>query len=48
MRWEAAPKPRLNKLLIKKIIYQKGISEEERYKKIEERDMILTENEPSI
>ena len=46
MRWEAAPKPRLTKSTYKSNYLQKGISEEERYKKIEERDFILNDNEP--
>ena len=46
MRWEAAPKPRLTASTYKKNYLPEGISKEERYKKIEDRDMILTENEP--
>jgi glycine amidinotransferase len=46
MRWESAPKPRLTKSTYKSNYLPEGISEEERYKKIEDRDMILTEQEP--
>ena len=46
MRWEAAPKPRLTKATYKSNYLPEGISEEERYKKIEERDFILNDNEP--
>lgn len=46
MRWEAAPKPRLTSSTYKKNYLPEGITIEERYKKIEDRDMILTENEP--
>mgnify|MGYP001073476327 FL=1 len=46
MRWESAPKPRLTKSTYKSNYLPEGISEEERYKKIEDRDMILTELEP--
>ena len=46
MRWEAAPKPRLTASTYKKNYLPEGITIEERYKKIEDRDMILTENEP--
>ena len=46
MRWEAAPKPRLTASTYKKNYLPEGITIEQRYKKIENRDMILTENEP--
>jgi len=46
MRWEAAPKPRLTSASYKKNYLPEGITKEERYKKIEDGDMILTENEP--
>ena len=46
MRWESAPKPRLTDSSYKSNYLPDGITEEERYKKIENRDMILTEKEP--
>ena len=46
MRWEAAPKPRLTRSSYKSNYLPDGITEIERHKKIEERDMILTEKEP--
>ena len=46
MRWESAPKPRLTESSYKSNYLPDGITEEERYKKIENRDMILTEKEP--
>ncbi len=46
MRWESAPKPRLTSKTYKANYLPKGITEEDRYKKIEDRDMILTEQEP--
>ena len=46
MRWESAPKPRLTDSSYKSNYLSDGITEEERYKKIENRDMILTEKEP--
>ena len=46
MRWESAPKPRLTSKTYKSNYLHEGITEEERYKKIEDRDMILTEQEP--
>ena len=46
MRWEAAPKPRLTSKTYKPNYLPKGISDEERYKKIEGRDFILNEDEP--
>ena len=46
MRWESAPKPRLTNQSYKSNYLPEGITEEERYKKIENRDMILTEKEP--
>ena len=46
MRWESAPKPRLTDSSYKSNYLPNGITEEERYKKIENRDMILTEKEP--
>ena len=46
MRWESAPKPRLTMSTYKSNYLPEGITEEERYKKIEDRDMILTEQEP--
>ena len=46
MRWESAPKPRLTDKTYKLNYLPEGITEQERYKKIEERDMILTEQEP--
>ena len=46
MRWESAPKPRLTDSSYKSNYLPEGITEEERYKKIENRDMILTEKEP--
>ena len=45
MRWESAPKPRLTDKTYKLNYLPEGITEQERYKKIEERDMILTEQE---
>jgi len=42
MRWESAPKPRLTNSTYKSNYLPEGISEEDRYKKIEDRDMILT------
>ena len=44
MRWESAPKPRLTRETYKSNYLPKGISEEERYKKIEKRDFILNDN----
>ena len=46
MRWESAPKPRLTNVTYKSNYLPEGITDEERYKKIEDRDMILTEKEP--
>jgi len=46
MRWESAPKPRLTAATYKSNYLPEGITEQERHKKIEERDMILTEQEP--
>ena len=46
MRWEAAPKPRLASTTYKKNYLPEGITIEERYKKIENADFILTEEEP--
>ncbi len=46
MRWEAAPKPRLTASTYKSNYLPKGISDIERYKKIEKGDMILAEQEP--
>lgn len=46
MRWEAAPKPRLTSKTYKSNYMPKGITDEERYKKIEKRDFILNEDEP--
>ena len=46
MRWESAPKPRLTAATYKSNYLPDGITEQERHKKIEERDMILTEQEP--
>ena len=46
MRWESAPKPRLTAKTYKSNYLPEGITEQERHKKIEERDMILTEQEP--
>ncbi len=46
MRWESAPKPRLTSKTYKSHYLPEGITEEDRYKKIEDRDMILTEQEP--
>ena len=46
MRWEAAPKPRLASTTYKKNYLPEGITLEERYKKIENADFILTEEEP--
>ena len=46
MRWESAPKPRLTASTYKSNYLPEGITEEERYKKIEDGDMILTEQEP--
>ena len=46
MRWESAPKPRLTSSTYKKNYLPDDITNEERYTKIENRDMILTENEP--
>ena len=46
MRWESAPKPRLTDSSYKSNYLPDGITEEERYKKIKNRDMILTEKEP--
>ena len=46
MRWESAPKPRLTSKTYKSNYLPEGITEEDRYKKIEDRDMILTEQEP--
>ena len=43
MRWEAAPKPRLNHETYKTNYLPNGITIEERHKKIKERDFILTE-----
>ena len=46
MRWESAPNPRLTAATYKSNYLPEGITEQERHKKIEERDMILTEQEP--
>ena len=46
MRWEAAPKPRLTNNSYKKNYLYNGITDEERHKKIQNRDFILTEEEP--
>ena len=46
MRWESAPKPRLTAKTYKSNYLPEGITEEERHKKIADRDMILTEQEP--
>ena len=46
MRWESAPKPRLTANTYKSNYLPEGITEEERHKKIADRDMILTEQEP--
>ena len=46
MRWASAPKPRLTSTTYKSNYLPEGITEEDRYKKIEHRDMILTEQEP--
>ena len=46
MRWESAPKPRLTAATYKSNYLPEGITEQERHKKIEESDMILTEQEP--
>ena len=46
MQWEAAPKPRLTRATYKSNYLPKGISDEERYKKIKDRDFILNDNEP--
>ena len=46
MRWEASPKPRLTNKTYKSNYLPEGITNEERFEKIENRDFILNENEP--
>ncbi|MBW2057156.1 MAG: serine/threonine protein kinase [Deltaproteobacteria bacterium] len=48
MRWEAAPKPRLTERTYKKDFWKEwnSLSEEEKYKRAEKSDWIITEVEP--